>query len=223
VSKRPHIPKALAARIRAASEKVRSARSSIVFGDRAIIQSTDRIADYEGDPQGFADRFYSGHDWNSYPVQTTISRERERLDRNKRRVPERIKELAEAEANLEAVEEAVLLRVINMRESSGRVPWPKSPPSLSSIEHRAELEAARDEALYQARKARDEARYEREMAIHDENTRKAIGGLVDGIEAWMQKLPEEQRERVRETIRVNLDRVRAKEINFSQFLANIVT
>ena len=138
-------------------------------------------------------------------------------------MPERIKELAEAEANLEAVEEAVLLRVINMRESSGRVPWPKSPPSLTSIEHRAELEEAREEALYQARKARDEARYEREMAVHDENMRKAIGGLVDGIEAWMNKLPEEQRKRVRETIRLNLDRVRAKEISFTQFLTSFAT
>lgn len=223
MSKRPNIPKSLAARIRAASEKVKSARSSIVYGDRAIIQSRERISDYEADPQGFADRFYSGHDWDSYPVQTTISRERERLDRNERRVPERIKELAEAEANLEAVEEAVLLRVINMRESSGRVPWPKSPPSLTSIEHRAELEEAREEALYQARKARDEARYEREMAVHDENMRKAIGGLVDGIEAWMNKLPEEQRKRVRETIRLNLDRVRAKEISFTQFLTSFAT
>lgn len=216
---KPDIPKSLGGRIRAAQEKVRSARASIIYGGRAITQSSNRIADYESDPLGFADRFYRGHGWDSYPVQTTISRERERLAYNERRVPERITELAEAEANLEAVEEAVLLRVINMRDSKGRIPWPKAPPTLARIEQQAELDAAREEALYRARKARDDERYEREIAVANEKMRKSIGALVDSVEDWMNTLPEERREQVREAIRVNLERMRAKEISPFQFLA----
>lgn len=49
--------------------------------------------------------------------------------------------------------------------------------------------------------------------------RSSIGSLVDSIENWIGKLPEPKRAGVRDTIRVSLERMRAKEISPFEFLA----
>src|SRR5690606_28996474 len=108
---RPDIPKRLAARIRGAQERVRQKRLSIVGAEYNYANSTKRLAEFECDPHGFAERYYRGHDVDSYPVQTTIARERERIEYHQRRCEERIRELAELESGLMRVEEQVMVEV----------------------------------------------------------------------------------------------------------------
>lgn len=216
---RPDLPKGLAARIRAAQEKVRKARQSIIWGGKAITRSEARIQDYEGDPQGFADRFYRGKDWDSYPVQETMRVERERLAYNVGRVPARLVELAEAEAHLGQVEEAALIRVAAMRPSSGRVSWPKRLPSFEAMQHEADLEEAREAARAKARKEADDAYWAREMEIADRKAKESIGNLVDAVNSWIDGLEPKRAAAVRATIRENVERVRNGEMTPVQFMA----
>jgi len=198
---------------------VRKARQSIIWGGKAIARCAARIEDYESDPQGFADRFYQGKDWDSYPVQQTMRVERERLAYNEGRVPVRLVELAEAEANLEQVEEAALIRVAAMRPSSGRVPWPTRLPSFEAMRHEADLEEAREAARAKARKEADDAYWAREMEMADRKAKESIGNLVDSINSWIDGLEPERAAAVRSAIRANVERVRNGEMTPVQFIA----
>jgi hypothetical protein len=130
----PDIPKRFAARIRGSQRAVVSKRDSIVYGAHNAKQSATRIAEFENDPQAFADRYYPGHDVDSYPVQTTIERERKRFDYNKGRTLGRLGELETAEAKLVEVELEVLRLVGAMVSTGGRVPWPTALPSFDKYQ-----------------------------------------------------------------------------------------
>lgn len=154
--KRPLIPKRLAARVRGAQRRVTEARWSVLAGDLNEQQSERRLADFYSDPSGFARRYYGSHGVDSYPVQTTISREHERLDYNQRRKEARLAELAEAEVNLAEVEAAVLGEVAVMRPSKGRVQWPRSLPSFEQYREHMLAEQLRLDQEYEERRAREE-------------------------------------------------------------------
>jgi hypothetical protein len=140
---RPDIPKRLAARIRGAQERVRQKRISIVASEHNNRQSRTRVEAFECDPEAFAARYYRGHGVDSYPVQTTIARERERLEYHARRHDERISELAELEVALGATEAAVLSAVAAMRPSNGRISWPKPLAPFPAFRREFEAEMAR--------------------------------------------------------------------------------
>lgn len=161
---RPDIPKRLAARIRGAQERVRQKRLSIVGAEYNYANSTKRLAEFEGDPHGFAERHYRGHGVDSYPVQTTIDRERERIGYHERRRDERIRELAELESELMRIEEQVLVEVAHMRPTSGRVPWPRQLPPFKKFREQFEAEMRREDERWRAQRAKDDAEFERLMA-----------------------------------------------------------
>jgi hypothetical protein len=145
--KKPELPKRLAARIRGAQEKVRAARIAIKADEFNGRQISSRLDEYDSDPHGFASRHYGRNGVDSYPVQTNISRARERMDYIECRRERRVMDLAEAEANLELVEAAVLSEVLRMKPTSGRVPWPRRLPSFANYmdEVTRELEQCRRE------------------------------------------------------------------------------
>lgn len=163
---RPDVPKRLAAKLRGAYTKVTDARSSLRHYRKRIAQAEKRIAEYEADPQRFADRYYRGMAWDSYPPQTNISREREGLEYRQRRILECRDEEREAIANMRRVETDVLNEVHNMRPSSGRVPWPRGP--LTKAELRAiEAEEEREWREEDRRQREEDRQHEREQARLD--------------------------------------------------------
>lgn len=87
MSKRPEVPKRLASRIRAAQERVLQKRLAVAASEHTLRRSLERVAEYERSPEAFAARYYRGHDADSYPVQTTIARERERIEYHEDRKP----------------------------------------------------------------------------------------------------------------------------------------
>lgn len=123
-SLRPPIPKRLAARIRAAQAKVLDARGWIEGLAFNSPQDEARWKEYAMDPDAFARKHYPGHGAESYPVQTNISRIREKLDKLPSRMERNQRELDIAQAELLRVEAEVLEQVQRMRPASGRVPWP---------------------------------------------------------------------------------------------------
>lgn len=162
--RKPRLPKRLAARIRAAQEKVKAARYGIIHDDERIAQDAARIAEYEESPSSFASRYYGNNPYDSYPVQTNISRCRKGLERRLVRRPERIDELAEAEANLKIVEEEVLQEVNRMRPGTpGRVPWPRALRSLEELRRIEALISERAEREYQRQRAKDDAEFEAQV------------------------------------------------------------
>ncbi len=125
---RPDLPKRLAARIRGAQSKVRNAAEDIASDRFNLKQSKARLAEYDADPQKFADKYYPRQGVDSYPVQTTISRERERYAQLADRQEARRQRLTDAEANLVVVEAEVCEQILAMRETAGRMPWPALCP-----------------------------------------------------------------------------------------------
>jgi hypothetical protein len=159
-SNRPDIPKRFAARIRAAQERVKQARESIAIGEYNIAQSRKRLAEFDGDPDAFASRHYGANSVDSYPVQTTINREGERLAYNERRRIERISELAEMEAALRRVEEEVLAQVAKMRPTPGRVRWPSQLPSFQQYRCDFDHETERLRLQSEVDRAKNDAEFE---------------------------------------------------------------
>lgn len=182
MARKPEIPKRLAARIRGAQEKVRQARIAIKADEFNGRQTRSRLDEFESDPHGFASRHYGRNGADSYPVQTHIARARERMDYIESKREKRVLDLAQAEANLELVEAAVLSEVSRMKPTSGRVPWPRKLPSFANYREEVSRELAqcrreherylRDvEADYRAElRALDEAR-DREDAVYLEEAR----------------------------------------------------
>ncbi|MFX4087073.1 hypothetical protein ACKU27_18440 [Sphingobium yanoikuyae] len=164
MAKKPEIPKRLAARIRGAQEKVRQARLAIKADEFNGRQISSRLDEYDSDPHGFASRHYGRNGFDSYPVQTNISHNRERIGYIESRREQRITDLAEAEANLERVEAEVLAEVRSMRPTSGRVPWPRRLPSFANYKEEVtrELAQLREEHIRYLEDV--QAQYEREVA-----------------------------------------------------------
>lgn len=169
MAKRPDLPKRLAARIRGAQERVRQKRLSIVIAETNYAQSTERLAAFESDPEGFARRRYGANGVDSYPVQTTISRERERIDYHERRRDERIRELAELETALMRIEAEALVEVTRMRPTPGRVPWPRRLPSFGKFRDQFDAEMRRQDEAWRVERAAADAEFER--AVADEEAR----------------------------------------------------
>lgn len=161
----PQIPKRLAGRIRAAQAKVTEARYGIIHDDERNAQDSARIAEYESNPEAFARMYYGNNPYNSYPVQTNISRCREGLERRRTRQSESIEALTSAELNLKQVEDQVLVEVNRMKPGTpGRVPWPRKLRSLEKLRHMETLVNQRLEREYERQRAKDEAEFETEVA-----------------------------------------------------------
>ena len=144
---RPDLPKALAARIRGAQEKLRAALEAEVWYERDTPELEARLAAFDANPVGWAERHYPGHSPTSYPVNTHIARARASLERRRAAAPRHRQERTECEAELVSVEREVLERVRAMRPTSGRVPWPQPLPDI------ARLRKERDRLLAQVRDA----------------------------------------------------------------------
>lgn len=162
--KRPDIPKRLAARIRGAQERVRQKRLSIVGAEYNYSQSSRRVDEFESNPEGFASRHYGRNGVDSYPVQTNIGRNRERMAYHEGRRDERIRELAELESELLRIEEQVLVEVMRMRSTPGRVPWPGRLPTFKQFQGQFEAEMKREDERWRIERARDDAEFERLIA-----------------------------------------------------------
>jgi len=163
----PDIPKRLAARVRGAQERVRQMRLSIAGGEHNYNQASQRVAEFEADPEVFAGRHYGRNGVDSYPVQTNIGRNREYMARHEQRRDEQIRELAERESELLRIEEEVLVEVTRMRPAPGRVPWPPRLPPFNEFQEQFEAEMKREAERWRIQRARDEAEFERLMAAEE--------------------------------------------------------
>lgn len=170
MAKKPEIPKRLAARIRAAQQKVRQARLAIKADEFNGRQIRSRLDSFDRDPDAFASRHYGRHGVDSYPVQTNISRNRERMCYIDSKRTQRVVDLAQAEANLEAVETAVLAEVSLMRPTAGRVPWPRKLPTFANYQEEVTRELEQLRVEHGSYLKRIEANYQAELRALDEET-----------------------------------------------------
>lgn len=199
MSKHPDVPKRLASRIRAAQERVRQKRLAVATSEHTLRRSLERVAEFERDPEAFAAHYYRGHGADSYPVRTTIARERERIEYHEDRKPKRLEELAELERELQRVEKEVLREVACMQPSKGRVPWPPALPAFAAFkaafdadERRQDrADAAERERFFKKReeddrdriekKIREEAEIDALIAGLPERERAYLNGIRNGI------------------------------------------
>ncbi len=206
-SVRPPIPKRLAARIRAAQTKVLDARGWIEATAFNSLQDEARWNDFARNPEAFARKYYPGHSVDSYPVQTSTSRIRERLDKLPARMERNQRDLDAADAELVKVEAEVLEEVGRMRATSGRVSWPPAlepyaqfhARAMAKAEHQRDTsDAQREDYLAQVKKDFDEEMAALEIerqAWHDELAedmkswsperramfRQVMGGIAEGL------------------------------------------
>ncbi|QEI07559.1 hypothetical protein FXN63_18235 [Pigmentiphaga aceris] len=167
MTKQPDIPKRLAARIRGAQERVQQQRVAIVAGERNYAQSSKRLAEFNASPEDFASRHYGRNAADSYPVQTTIARERERVAHHEKRRPERIRALAMLESELMRIEQEVLVEVTGLRPSSGRVPWPGRLPAFKEFRAAFQEEMRQADERWRIERAEDDAEFERLIAAEE--------------------------------------------------------
>jgi hypothetical protein len=185
---RPPIPKAHAAKIRAARGRLTTAQDSLIHCEDRIDQGRARVAEYEADPHAFATRYYPGHGSDSYPVRTTIAREREALSYYQGSVARRSQEIMAAEIAFLAVEVEMLAVVAMMRPSRGRVAWPERLPPLSDrrAKRLAEFEAGRRDAREAA--ARDgieiDKQREQEIVRIDQEREESRSALHEEMLTW---------------------------------------
>lgn len=195
----PDLPKRLASRIRAAQDRVQQKRQAVAGSEHILRRSLERVEEFERCPAAFADRYYRGHDADSYPVQTTIARERERIERHVERKPMRLNELAELDRELKQIEEEVRKEVSIMKPSKGRVPWPPTLPDFATFKaafDRAEArqdrkDAAERDRLFRQReeddrrhaekKLRDDAEIDALIAGMPEHARTFLSEIRNGI------------------------------------------
>lgn len=185
----PDVPKRLASRIRAAQERVRQKRLAVAGSEHTLRRSLERVAEFERDPEAFAARYYRGHGADSYPVQTTIARERERIEYHEGRKPKRVEELYELERELQSVEEEVLREVSRMQPSKGRVPWPPALPAFAAFKAAFDADESRQDSA-------DAAERERLFKTREENDRRRIEEKIREeaeIDALIAGLPERER------------------------------
>jgi hypothetical protein len=178
----PDIPKRLAAKIKAAQAKVKDKRRYVLSSERNHERNQEVLDEYDSDPGAYAANHYSNKEWDSYPVQTRIGKYRDKIDRHQWRHPERIQELAEAEAALMRLEAEILVEVLNMRPSSGRVPWPRKLPKWTKF-----VEA------FEAEMEREEERWRRANAIRDREIQDWLAKEDAKIEAYQRESEEMMR------------------------------
>lgn len=176
---KPDLPKRLASRIRGAQRAVEKARFEIWIDGDGLAQKLARIAEFEGNPVGFAERHYRGNGPDSYPVQTNIERARESVQRKINRQAPQAAALRAADGRLVAVEAEVLAEVTAMKPSPGRVPWPKPLKSIERAFAQYQRDEARDEALY--------AKVAERQRLEDERV-DAAQGAADALESALEDI-----------------------------------
>jgi len=217
--RKPQIPKRLAARIRAAQDKVKAARYGIIYDDERSAQDAARIAEYEASPTSFASRYYGNNPYDSYPVQTNISRCREGLERRRARQPERMNELVTAEANLKIVEEQVLQEVNRMRPTTpGRVPWPRALRSLEDLRHIEALINERAEREYQRQRAKDDAEFEAQVKEEERIARLEEDAFHQQWQEQLAKMAPHERKAAKDAARQIKEALESGEITAEQII-----
>ena len=143
------------------------------------------------------------------------------MARKRDRQSSQIATLKAADERLATVEAEVLIEVMAIKPSSGRVPWPRSLPSFelakaAFVRSRAR-DRARDAIEYQAYMAGIERDYEREMAAIEE-----ARAREDAAEArrWAQLSPEEQ-DAKREEVRPWFEALQRGEVTVWDVLSGI--
>lgn len=168
---RPDVPKKLAARVRGAQALVQELRDTLVHYHKRRLQAQAELDLFHLDPEAYAADRYGNHGVDSYPVQTRTTRLADDVDYRSRRITEIERDLAGAEAALATVEADVLVEVLAMRPTTGRVPWPKSLPPFEGRITRGLKTQQRDidaePARVAAHRARLQTQYDREMAKID--------------------------------------------------------
>lgn len=198
----PEIPKKLAAKIRSAQEKVRQARLVIESDEFNGGQARRRVDEYEFDPVAFAALYYGTNPPDSYPVQTNIARMRENIERYEARRSQNESDLVIADADLAVVEADVLVEVVIMGPSGGRIPWPQPLPSFKSRMEEVAVELAAQVGSRERAFAEREAEYDEEMLELDrQNTAEDAEYLAEIAAARAMMTPEE---REREKAQVKL-------------------
>lgn len=219
MAQHPLIPKRLAAKIRSAQEKVKAARYSIIYDDERSAQDSLRVAEYEADPASFARRYYSNNSFDSYPVQTNISRCREGLERRRARRVERIEDLAGAEAHLKLVEDQVLQAINRLRPGTpGRVPWPRALRSLEKLRHIESLINERAEREYRRQRAIDGAEFEAQGREEERQARLEDDAFHQQWQEQLAKMPQEERDAAKVAARRIKEALESGEITAAQII-----
>lgn len=144
-SRKPLIPKSLAARIRGAQTRLQSCIQEQIWAEKRIPETEAKLAAFDADPEGWSELNYPTCGGpSSYPVQTHITHAREYLARKIERRPAEAQALEDALQNLQEVEADVLAKVQSMRPTPGRVPWPKPVKDLAVQAAQLKANDARD-------------------------------------------------------------------------------
>lgn len=210
---KPDLPKRLAARIRGAQAKVESARGWIEATEFNAVQHQARWEEYARDPKAFARKYYHPHDVDSYPVVTTIARLREKLDSLPRKRERNRIELEEADAHLALVEGEVLREVQQMRNATGRVPWPPPLEPFDSFYARAISDAIEERETASERReaylAEVDRQYNEEMAALEIGRQAELDVLADEMKTW----PDAQRQEFRRVMGAIVQGLRLKSLH----------
>ncbi len=199
MTKRPDLPKRLAAQIRAAQRRVADARESLSNNIRSRKQAELEVEEYDADPEAFAARYYPGKGVDSYPVMTRIERRREALAYYTGRFDHKVEMVLEAESELLELEQDILMQVLAMRLTKGREPWPKplSVHYISDIEAEVKAERERHARLFDERRRKLQLEAELEdAALRKESDREADAANAE-YDAWFRSQPPHIQERVR--------------------------
>ncbi|WP_322896325.1 hypothetical protein [Yoonia sp. 67] len=162
--KRPRLSKALASRIRGAQSKLEAQIQTHIWAEKDIPEIKEKLAGFEADPVGWSERHYPGHGPDSYPVQTHISRSREALERKLARRDDELRELAEAQDDLQAVEEEVFEQAKRIRPTTVTEPWPKPVAGIEVQALQIKRMIEREEAQHTRKQERQNLEYAREEA-----------------------------------------------------------
>jgi hypothetical protein len=201
--KRPDIPKRMASRIRAAQNRVVDAVNDIFLQERSEARYREELADFERDPDAFAQRHYPGNGVDSYPVQTRIARLRELFPIIVASQAEKKRAVDDAVEGLAIAESEVLKELAGMRPGTkGRVPWPKPIPSIETLRRVMEKEEREASAKYARQWERQQAE-DRASELRDERKLRARQKMEDlqMQKEWREEIaklsPEEAAEKVK--------------------------
>lgn len=209
MTKKPDLPKALASQVRRAQKSVLDARDSLRNNVYNWKQAERSVEEYDADPEAFALRYYQGKPIDSYPVQTRISKDREKLDYYSRRYADKVEDLAAAEDDLIRVEREVLAKVTAMRMTPGREDWPAPLKrfSLEKFGREVAMDLDRQRVLYDERRREIQESYEREIAEIDAAYEAEAGPVWERIRNTLNALPAEVREREIALMKIHWDSV----------------
>lgn len=133
------IPKPLAMVLSTLFERVASAREAVEHRLESLAKQEKLVECWTNDSENMAAREYPGHALSSYPVQTRMARELDKLHRYRSELPERMFEYAYAlnkinsmEANVDKLARGVFKGVLTPRPAPpsflNKNPWPSSWP-----------------------------------------------------------------------------------------------